>query len=401
MRKITINLLVSMLLISLVLTAPEHSLAETQGEIETQEVVDAQEEIETQKLEGTQVEITLISEGEEILLYETPSEEKWITEIPNNTKVILLESNEDDYSYIQYKNMDVNQEEGEILEGFVKNIYIATEEELNQEPLIEEKSEQTEPEKVEESEQETVENVDEAEPELLEEKEENIEQEEIDVVTGEETSEELKVETPKRDESKSATTEIKASKQQKVALMNLKTYRGITLKAKTYIRTEPATTSKPLKTFPIDTVLEIQPYNDNWYTLAKEINGQIGYIHKKHLEKVIENQETLRGVALKSPTNVRLSPSTKVRIIHSYPIGSILEYKTFSTNWYEVSIGGQTGYIHKKHVENAVAKQKSNIGITLKSPTNIRAAASTKAAVVDTLSIRSILEYKTFSTYWV
>ncbi len=395
------------LVISVILTTPIHSFAETQEEIEPQgEIIETQGEVETHK------EIILVSEDEEILLYETPSEDTMITEIPNNTKVILLESNDDNYSYVQYKSMDVDQEEGEILKGFVKNIYIATEEQVNHESQAEEKSEQEETEVGRETEQEETENVDSVqEPtEKMDEPEEGFleNDQEMDKQekegAGEESLVEMKEDKPKREDTKSTVVgreDIDISgKQKTVEPMNVKTYRGITLKTKTYIRTEPATTSKPLKTFPIGTVLEIQPFNANWYTLAKKIDGQIGYIHKKHLEKVTGNQEKLRGVALKSPTNVRMGPSTKAQIIQTYPIGSILEYKTFSTHWYELSIGGKTGYIHKKHVENAVEQQKSEIGITLKSPTNIRARASTNAPIIATFQVGSILEYKTFSTCW-
>ncbi|WP_442961074.1 SH3 domain-containing protein [Pseudogracilibacillus sp. SO30301A] len=49
--------------------------------------------------------------------------------------------------------------------------------------------------------------------------------------------------------------------------------------------------------------------------------------------------------------NVRSRASTKASILTSFPIGSVLNYQTFSTHWYEISttVNGKkvTGYIQR------------------------------------------------------
>src|SRR5699024_9603838 len=86
--------------------------------------------------------------------------------------------------------------------------------------------------------------------------------------------------------------------------------------------------------------------------------------------------DSKKGIAQKSPTNVREEPSIKTNVIKTIPIGSVIEYKPINDNWYEISVDvngkQQNGYIHKKHVENIDSEQKNIEGITQKSPTNVR-----------------------------
>ncbi len=177
--------------------------------------------------------------------------------------------------------------------------------------------------------------------------------------------------------------------------------RGVAQKSKTYIRTKPSTKANSLKVVPAGTVLDIRlyPKNENWYEVS--IGNKVGYIHKKHVETTVDNQITIRGVALKSPANIRERASTKSKVIKSIPIGSILQYKTFSTHWYEIALdGNRLGYIHKKHVGDGVSTQDNFRGITLKSPTNIRTTPSTKSKVLTSYPIGSVISYKTFNNHW-
>ncbi len=177
--------------------------------------------------------------------------------------------------------------------------------------------------------------------------------------------------------------------------------RGVAKKAKTYIRTKASTKADALKIVPAGTILDIRPHqaNQNWYEVS--IDNKIGYIHKNHFEKTVDNQITIRGVALKSPTNVRERASTKAKVINRLPIGTIVQYKTFSKDWYEITLdGNKLGYIHKKHVDDSVSTQKNFRGVALKSPTNIRTTPSTKSKVLTTYSIGSVIRYKTFNNYW-
>src|SRR5690606_6913098 len=92
--------------------------------------------------------------------------------------------------------------------------------------------------------------------------------------------------------------------------------------------------------------------------------------------------EPVKGVAKKTTTNIRVGASTKSNVLRKVPIGHVMSMKTFSKNWYEVTIGGQIGYIHRKHVTAVKTKPVDATLFAMKSPTNVRVGASTKANVL-------------------
>ncbi len=352
-------------------------------------------------------ETTLVSEDEEIYLYDNETEDVVLTEIPNNSHVVVLENDHDEFALINYT--DSNEQ---TYEGYVKKRYIATEE--MEEDSIDGEAVESEVESEEQlpeqevADQTTNEVNEEMEMpnEMVEEDliEEGIEEDSVIEETVQEENEDLEKDQPvdKVDVDKSN----QISKAQTLAVKNQKSFRGIANKSPTNIRTSPSTKSKVLTTFPVGTVLNYKSYNDHWYEISVSVNGKnrVGYIHKKHVENAIGSPSTLRGVALNSPTNIRSRASTKSSVVSTLPIGSVITYKEFSAHWYEatVKVNGKnvTGYIHKKHVENAINKQESLRGVALNSPTNVRQRASTKSNVVKSLPIGSVIEYKTFSAYW-
>lgn len=118
----------------------------------------------------------------------------------------------------------------------------------------------------------------------------------------------------------------------------------------------------------------------------------------------VQSQQKLQGIALKSPTNVYDQPSSNGKVIKSYQQGSLLYYKTYSSDWYQanVYINGvaTTGYINKSDVDNLVSTQEKLSGIASKSPTNIYAKPSTSEKVIKTYQQGSLLHYKTYSSGW-
>src|SRR5699024_9707345 len=110
-----------------------------------------------------------------------------------------------------------------------------------------------------------------------------------------------------------------------------------------------------------------------------EINGEktLGYIHHKHVEKITEKKESIQGIALKKPTNIRELASTKADIVTSLPIGTIIDLETFTDNWYKASVKvngkEKNGYIHKLHIADFIdSNQESFKGIGINSPTYVR-----------------------------
>src|SRR5699024_1996919 len=136
------------------------------------------------------------------------------------------------------------------------------------------------------------------------------------------------------------------------------------------------------------------------------VNGkkEIGYIHKKHVTNVKTKPESLKGVAKKSPTKVRAGASTKSKVIKKLPIGTVVNYKTFSKNWNKITINVNekkvTGYNKKKHVTKRKTKPKDKNDVNKKSPKNVRAGASTKSKVIKKIDIGTVINLKTLSKKW-
>src|SRR5699024_8386675 len=176
------------------------------------------------------------------------------------------------------------------------------------------------------------------------------------------------------------------------------TLNGVALKSQTKGYVSASTNSKALKSYSVGSILKYKTFTSSWYEATVFINGvaQTGYIHKSDVEDVQESQKTLYGVALKKPTSIYGKASSNSKTLKTYEMGSILKYKTFSTNWYEalVYINGKphTGYIHKNDVEEVETSQKTLYGVALKNPTSIYEKASTSSKTLKTYGIGSILK---------
>lgn len=353
-------------------------------------------------------------------------------DINSSNIVIYLKDNEtvriikefETYSFVEFVSNvdnaedvflsnDHDQADLEIEQGYIDNNYLEIESEVT-----ETNSDQNESNAQDENNQDSDEQADQDEPTPTgneEETEDNSvdsgEEEIVDMEDGdqqevseEEVNDNSGQTTEKDEEEEQQPEEERINKdEEKTSRTSLQTFKvssfdqqGVAGKESTYIRTKASTKSEPLTIVPAGTVLKIAPYNENWYAVSTG-----GYIHKKHFELAVKNQVSLRGVALKSPTNVRENASTKSKVVKTFSIGSIVDYKTFSEHWYEVTFdGNKIGYIHKKHVDNALPKQESLRGVALKSPTNIRTTPSTKSSVLTTFQQGTVIDYKTFNEYW-
>ncbi|MDY0409439.1 SH3 domain-containing protein [Paracerasibacillus soli] len=115
-------------------------------------------------------------------------------------------------------------------------------------------------------------------------------------------------------------------------------------------------------------------------------------------------QKSLKGIALKSPTNVYQKQDKNSKVLKSYALGSVLQYKTFTTEWYEATVylngKAHTGYIHKNDVENSTSQQRDLIGIGLNNSTHVYKSTSTSSGILKSYAMGSILRYKTFTNNW-
>src|SRR5699024_8464039 len=98
----------------------------------------------------------------------------------------------------------------------------------------------------------------------------------------------------------------------------------------------------------------------NWYKATVYIKGKAysGYIYKEDVN-VIDGDETAKeGNALLPNVSVYERPSKEAKSLKTYPYGTKLKYRTFSSNWYvaTVYVDGvrHTGYIYHQDVSPAV-----------------------------------------------
>ncbi len=185
-----------------------------------------------------------------------------------------------------------------------------------------------------------------------------------------------------------------------------KDLKGVALKNNTSVHSEASTKSGVLKSYDQGSILYYQTFSSDWYQAKVYVDGQpkTGYINKDDVENATNSPKDLKGVALKNRTSVYSEASTKSGALKSYNQGSILYYRTFSSDWYQatVYVNGQpkTGYIKKSHVDNVVKDQKNLKGLALKDRTAVYSEASTNASKLKSYSIGSLLYYQTFSSNW-
>ncbi|WP_229675559.1 SH3 domain-containing protein [Halolactibacillus alkaliphilus] len=147
-------------------------------------------------------------------------------------------------------------------------------------------------------------------------------------------------------------------------------------------------------------------YSNNWYEAYVIVNGvgHTGFIHKDDVENIdLSNQQLLRGIALDN-VKVHSNPAQSSSTLRTYREGSVLQYKTFSSEWYEAYVIingiGRTGYIHKNDVDNIENTSSESLrGVALNN-TSVYSRASTNAPVLRSYSQGHLLYYRTFSTNW-
>ncbi|MBP2005382.1 SH3 domain-containing protein [Halobacillus andaensis] len=181
---------------------------------------------------------------------------------------------------------------------------------------------------------------------------------------------------------------------------------GIAEKSSTNVYSTASSHSNILKSYSNGTILKYKTYLNDWYEATVYVDGEkvTGYIHKEDVETGERDGEELSGIGLLKSTNVYSDASTDSRILKSYPTGSNLRFREYSSDWYiaQVYINGEkeTGYIHKDHVEKEAENNDELQGIGLKNPTSVYEAASTNSTPLKSYGKGSILKYNNFSENW-
>ena len=354
------------------------------------------------------VKATIIPDDnkEVVPLYENPSESSEVISNLENKDEVIIKEGLDDFSLVQY----TVKETGKTLEGFVKNNNLLLIE--NNFDTPEEITNQLKEENVNgiESEVQATENVatesasqvenpsDQSEDQTPSENKSDVEEIEEHL----DENKEKVAETGEQIQKLNAIYSIESNTttQQQIAFL------GIALKDPTRVYSSQSINSNTLKTYDQGSILKYKSLNSNWYEATVYINGKAvtGFIYKNDVENITNSPTSLKGVGLKSPTKVYEKASTSSKVLKSYTQGSILKYKTFTSNWYEASvyINGKavTGFIYKNDVENITNSPTSLKGVGLKSPTKVYEKASTSSKVLKSYTQGSILKYKTFTSNW-
>ena len=144
--------------------------------------------------------------------------------------------------------------------------------------------------------------------------------------------------------------------------------RGIGTKSPTKVYAYGSTSANALKSYPQGAVLSYKALSTHWYLATVYVNGKPknGLIHVGDVENADPKPSALQGVGLQSPTRVYSYASTGAKVLKSYSRGTVLQYKTFTSGWYEATVyinGKPTkGYIKKDDVGSKIT---TNYNISL------------------------------------
>ena len=181
---------------------------------------------------------------------------------------------------------------------------------------------------------------------------------------------------------------------------------GYTVNDPTRVYERASTNSKPLASYPKGSIINYKTFSTYWYEVTISVDGkeEIGYIHRNHVVNANSNPTMVEGYTVNNPTRIYERATTNSRALVTYPKGSVINYKKFSTYWYQVTVSvngrSQTGYIHRNHVIDANPSPEKIQGYTANNPTKVYERASTNSRIIETYPKGSIISYKTFSTYW-
>jgi len=188
---------------------------------------------------------------------------------------------------------------------------------------------------------------------------------------------------------------------------NQTTYKGIALQSPTKVFKSASTSSSALKSYTQGSILQYRSFANHWYeaTVFKDGKWQTGYIYKNHVENATQNQQEQKGIALLKNTAVYSAASTSSKKLKTYAAGKILNFKTFSSNWYEATVyldGKKTlGYINKAHVEQLASDYgKSLQGLANSNPTKVYAGPGRDFNVLKSYAKFTLLKFKTLTKNW-
>lgn len=157
-------------------------------------------------------------------------------------------------------------------------------------------------------------------------------------------------------------------------------------------------TNEPVE--PINVVQSIEPIKT---VVKQETNQDSMKLMSTSTTINTQSTATIQGIAVKNPTYVYQSTSTSSKKLKSYPIGTILKYKTYNANWYSavVYINGvkHNGFISKNDVDHLTGS-KTLYGYALYEKIHVYTHPSTSSKVLKSYPYGSKLKYTELSENW-
>ena len=187
------------------------------------------------------------------------------------------------------------------------------------------------------------------------------------------------------------------------ATQNVLHLKGVALKQSTPVYPMASTGATPLRTYNQGVELSYHTFIDGWYKakIWRNSKWEEVYINSADVETIdYDNIKTINGVTINQQTNIYHRASKSGPVVQKLESGTKLSYETYVNNWYKVTVGSTTGFIHADSIEPILTEQSSVEGYAKHNYVNIYSGTSRNSAVLRSYKKGSLLKFKTFSTNW-
>lgn len=184
------------------------------------------------------------------------------------------------------------------------------------------------------------------------------------------------------------------------AVVPQKKLKGVAIKSPVHVYSTASTGSKVLKSYEYGAILSYKTFTDGWNEMTVQVDGksQTGYVQTADVGDL---KTKLKGYALFDPVYVHSRTDKKSTKLKKYKKGSILQYRAYNTDWFQVDVvingKNQTGFIHKNDVNNNPPLLS---GYAFKSPTYVFGSRNKSGSKLKTYKKGDILKYRPFDSNW-
>nr|WP_297179178.1 C40 family peptidase [uncultured Agathobaculum sp.] len=115
-----------------------------------------------------------------------------------------------------------------------------------------------------------------------------------------------------------------------------------------YLRQSPG--GEIIATLPQDTLVAVLNNSSSWYKVM--VNGKEGYVSGEYLTGTTSTDFTVGTgkIVCDTTVNFRSQPNTSSSVLASFANGTTVSVTGISGGWYQVTYGGQTGYVHPDYL---------------------------------------------------